>query len=54
MMDTARPSPGSRPMSLTLAVPQGRLEVSKDARCSILYSLAQILLIGCFSPSGRT
>jgi hypothetical protein len=51
MRQTARPSPASRSMSLFLAVLCGRLGIPKDARCSILYSLAEILLIGCFSPA---
>jgi hypothetical protein len=54
MRNTARPSPTSRPMSLFLAVPYCTLGILKDVRCSISYSLAEILLVGCWSPTGRT
>jgi|SRR5271155_456805 len=49
MKNTIQPGHGSPPRSFFLAVPHGRLGISNIARCPILYSLAEILLIGCFS-----
>jgi hypothetical protein len=49
--EIARPSPGSRSMSLRLAAQPGTLGNLKDMRCSILYSLVEIRLIVCWSPT---
>jgi len=58
MKDIARPSPGSRSMSLHLAVQPGTLRILNYGHCSILYSLVEIRLVVSWSqteqPSKRS
>jgi hypothetical protein len=51
MKDIARPSPGSRSMSLHLAVQPVTLRILRQLRCSILYSLVEIRLLVFRSPT---
>jgi hypothetical protein len=54
MKDIARPSPGSRSMSLYLAVQPNMLRILKYAHCSILYSLEEIRLVVSWSQTEQS